>query len=59
MPMPKLVPTMKTGVLSKWLVEVGQEVQVTAFEFVNWFLCNLNPSAGWGPRMRVRGGETH
>ena len=36
MPMPKLVPTMKTGVLSKWLVEVGQEVQVPQFEFVDW-----------------------
>ena len=28
MPMPKLVPTMKRGVLSKWLVKVGQEIQV-------------------------------
>ncbi len=26
--MPKLVPSMEHGILSKWLVEVGQEIQV-------------------------------
>ena len=28
MPMPKLVPSMEYGILSKWLVDVGQEIQV-------------------------------
>jgi pyruvate/2-oxoglutarate dehydrogenase complex dihydrolipoamide acyltransferase (E2) component len=27
MPMPRLVPTMESGILKKWLVNVGDEIQ--------------------------------
>jgi hypothetical protein len=57
MPMPKLVPSMTEGTLSKWLVQVGQEVQVRPREIEierrNHFTERQLP--GRRSRLRVRG----
>jgi hypothetical protein len=61
MPMPKLVPSMTEGILSKWLVQVGQEVQVRPreIEIERHNHSTERQLPGRRPRLRVRGQPPH